>query len=173
MAQCPARLRSRLGGCDRHCAQERRATAEISPMLMRRYLRRTDAGTLARGVSRCLRQQRVQRLDLVDQILDAQGLIGGLDPDILETLGGQRAFHGLTREQKQMLHGLQHRPARPHQMAQHVTGVRRADHDRAPRLEQSSASPEEAPGIRDVFDQVKRADDIEGSAVGHGSPIPP
>ncbi len=40
------------------------------------------------SVSRHCDSTRVQRLDLVDQVLDAQGLVGGLDPDILEAFGG-------------------------------------------------------------------------------------
>ena len=45
--------------------------------------------------------------------------------------------------------------------------VRRTDDQRASRLEQSATPFEETPGVRHVFDQIERADDIEQSIVGH------
>ena len=59
-------------------------------MLIRRYLRSTDAGIDAGDRVESLRQQRIERLDLIDQVFEAERLVGGVDADILEALGRKR-----------------------------------------------------------------------------------
>ncbi len=57
-------------------------------MLMRRYLRSTEAGIARETVSRACDSTGFRRLDLVDQILEAQSLVRGADVDVLEAFGG-------------------------------------------------------------------------------------
>ena len=67
-------------------------------------------------------QQRIQRLDLINQVLDTDGLVGRINAD-------QR----VAGKQEQVLHRLQHRPARLHHEPEKVPGIGGADDEGAPR----------------------------------------
>ena len=80
-------------------------------------------------------EPRIQRLDLVDQVIDPQRLIGGIHRHVREAFGAERSRERTPGEQVQMLHRLEHRPSRSHQESKKVPRVGRADHEDASGLQ--------------------------------------